>query len=188
MWIQCEWVITPLFERGISVTDTITCTRYQTKLAGFPAVFLCVPCFSICHKTLILYFKSCSLESKMKKVLVIWGGGYQIVYIFVSTQNTKILNCFCCSAKMADWPWLRLMPGFVIAVLPEKHFRILSAVSPTPLEYVPFGILSYLILSTLVHHHIISACKSTPTSAKQPKLAKILRSLCLKIHHRWCWQ
>ena len=145
MWIQCEWVITPLFERGISVTDTITCTRYQTKLAGFPAVFLCIPCFSICHKTLILYFKSCSLESKMKKVLVIWGGGYQIVYIFVSTQNTKILNCFCCSAKMADWPWLRLMPGFVIAVLPEKHFRILSAVSPTPLEYVPFGILSYVI-------------------------------------------
>ena len=37
------------------------------------------------------------------------------------------------------------MPGFVIAVLPEKHFRILSAVSPTPLEYVPFAILSYLI-------------------------------------------
>ena len=46
---------------------------------------------------------------------------------------------------MAHWPWLRLMPGFVIAVLPEKHFRILSAVSPTPLEYVPFDILLNLI-------------------------------------------
>ena len=104
MWIQCEWVITPLFERGISVTDTITCTRYKTKLAGIPAVFLCISYFSICHKTwtikkVLLLSRILSSNFKFQKLFF----GVVVIRLFTLLCQNKILKLSTSFVVLQKW-------------------------------------------------------------------------------------